>query len=272
MSTMHTPENENRLGWKINRRLVFAVKAWFLGFMLATTPTAYASLLQADFDVFVQMSGNGADSGVPLSAELGITIDSNTQTTWTLLNTSLNSSGPNSGGQGVGLPPRIDALFFGLEGFPPLTSSALTMTVDAAKSDSSGWALSDFVGSSGGAGKFTLSQDADNSSNLGVDQQLVFTLTTDAFDWVPNTFFNALDSINGNTPTGWQVAASFQTVDSDGEDSGVATGSYVAGSAGGNSVPPAATIPPAAVPAPASLALLGLGGVLLGWIRRRSWA
>lgn len=217
-----------------------------------------ASLDPNAYDIFATLTGSGSASGVPLSAELGITIDSTSTTTWTLLNTAPASSGPTSGGQGAGDPPRIDELFFGLEGFDgtatsPYNANDLTMSINTGLSDvDSGWELQN-GGASGGGGTFALVNTAtDNTQNLGVDLRLVFSLTTTAFDWSIDTFLNAPNSFNGANETEWQVAASFQTVDSDGEDSGVAVGRY---EEGGRDLDP--------IPEPTIVLLLGSG--LLAW-------
>lgn len=228
-----------------------------------------ATLISGDFDIFAELSGEGADDGDPLSAQLGITIDSTSTTTWTLENTTVSSSGPTSGGQGTGDPPRIDELFFSLfnMSFSDLTSQILSITDGGATLDCDGpdsgdsrcdWVLTD-GGSSGGGGTFNLSEFAQsNDANLGITEQLIFQLTSTGPEFGLNTFLSAPDSTNGPNTTGFQVAASFQTVGTDGQDSGVATGRYIEGGGGLQQIPE-----------PNVLALFGTGLLGLGLIGRR---
>ncbi|UEX78449.1 PEP-CTERM sorting domain-containing protein [Sediminicurvatus halobius] len=229
---------------------------------LAFCASASAALTASDYDVFVDMAE--VDTTFGLAAQLGITIDSDSQTTWTLLNAASSDSWSGTdGGSGTGNPPRIDQLFFSLHEFGgagSFTANDLTMALVESLSDvDSGWSLNDANGNSGGAGTFELVNESDDSgSRLGRDLKLVFTLTTDQFVWDLDTFLNAPLSGAGNG--GYQAAASFQSVGEDGDDSGVVAGLY---GEGGDT-------PAGGVPAPGSLILFATG--IAGFIGARRFS
>jgi|GEM_PF-7116833 len=177
----------------------------------------------------MKLSGFSSDDKLPLSAQVHFDVQSPNDLIITVTNTA-SSAGPDN---------RIT--FFGMQ----LPEEKIKVDIVESKTDGS-WKI-DFKGKLPGAGAnrfhlLTKVTSPAHHNGLQLGEQLTLSFHSDADVFEPLT----LDDWQRTNKSNYLLAAKFQSVGGDGEDSGVAT-----------------RFTPQTVPEPASLGLLVLGGLLV---------